>query len=119
MKYDYTGKTVYIGIDVHIKSYTICCFCEGIKVKSWSMKADGRQLIEQLRRYFTGAKLESAYEAGFSGNVLHRQLLRSGIKNIVVNPGSIEVASRDRVKTDKRDAKKLSQQLSNHQLACI
>ena len=37
----------------------------------------------------------------------------------MVNPGSIEVASRDRTKTDKRDANKLAQQLSNGQLRCI
>jgi transposase len=37
---------------------------------------------------------------GFS---LHRYLIENGINNIVVHPASIEVSSRDRVKTDKRD----------------
>jgi transposase len=43
---------------------------------------------------------------------LHRYLIAHGINNIVVHPGSIEVASRDRVKTDKRDAFKIANQLS-------
>lgn len=115
----YTAKPVFVGIDVHKKSYTVHCICEGVTVKHWTMKANGHQLVTQLKRYFAGAWLTSAYEAGFSGYVLHRVLEQAGIRNLVVNPGSIEVASRDRVKTDRRDAKKIAQQLSNGQLASI
>src|SRR5439155_27306262 len=62
---------------------------------------------------FSGAvKINTAYEAGFSGFHLHRHLISHGINNIVVHPGSIEVASRDRVKTDKRDALKIATQLA-------
>ncbi len=52
--------------------------------------------------------IETAYEAGFSGFVLHRILEKAGINNIVVNPGSIEVAVHNRVKTDKTDAVKIA-----------
>jgi transposase len=119
MKQDYINKTVYIGIDVHKKTYTIYCLCDKEKVKSWSMGANPQGLIEQLKGYFSGAKICSVYEAGFSGFALHRDLIAAGIANIVVNPGSVETASRDRVKTDKRDAKKLSEQLSDNRLASI
>lgn len=119
MKQDYTNKTVYIGIDVHKKSYSIYCICDRQKVKSWTMFADPQQLIAQLKCYFAGAKLCSVYEAGFSGFALHRELVAAGIENIVVNPGSVETASRDKVKTDKRDAKKLAEQLSDGRLKSI
>lgn len=119
MKMNYTGKKVYVGIDVHKNSYSVFCISEGIKVKSWRMVANSEQLVEQLTNYFAGGKIYTAYEAGFSGNVLHRKLKASGFESIVVNPGSIEVASRDRVKTDTRDAKKLAEQLSNGQLKSI
>ncbi len=119
MRTDYTGKDVFVGIDVHKKSYTVYCVCDREKVKSWSMKASPALLITQLQRYFSGARLHTVYEAGFSGNVLHRALKESGIDSIVVNPGSIETASRDKVKTDKRDAKKLAEQLSDGRLKCI
>ena len=66
-----------------------------------------------LRKYFPGAQIKTAYEAGFSGFVLHRYLTQNGVENIVVNAASIEVASRDRVKTDKRDAVKIAKQLSS------
>lgn len=119
MKRDYTNKLVYVGIDVHKKTYTIYCICEGEKVKSWTMLANSQQLIEQLKSYFSGSKICSVYEAGFSGFALHRELLESGLDSIVVNPGSVETASRDRVKTDKRDAKKLAEQLSDGRLCSI
>ncbi|HEL8421884.1 TPA: IS110 family transposase [Legionella pneumophila] len=119
MNRDYTNKTVYVGIDVHKKSYTVYCNCDGEKVKSWSMAAHTKKLIEQLKAYFSGARLCSVYEAGFSGFALHRELVFAGIDNMVVNPGSIETASRDRVKTDKRDAKKLAEQLSDRRLKSI
>jgi transposase len=119
MKHDYTGKDIYIGIDVHKKSYSVYCISEREKVKSWSMLANPEDLIAQLQRYFPNARLHTVYEAGFSGYALHRKLKASGINSIVVNPGSIEVGSRDRVKTDKRDAKKLAEQLSDRRITSI
>lgn len=119
MHTDYMGKDVFVGIDVHKKSYSIYCICDRERVKSWTMEANVGQLIEQLLRYFEGARIHTAYEAGFSGYALHRTLKEKGISNIVVNPGSIETASRDKVKTDKRDAKKIAEQLSDGRLKCI
>lgn len=119
MTRDYINKTVYVGIDVHKKTYSVYCISEGEKVKSWRMEANTQKLIEQLKSYFSGAKIYSVYEAGFSGFALHRELIASGIENRVVNAGSVETASRDRVKTDKRDAKKLAEQLSSGRLKSI
>jgi transposase len=117
--YDYTGKKVFVGIDVHKKTYAVVCNCDGRLVKKWTQEADPNQLSEQLKKYFTGAIIKSAYEAGFAGFVLHRVLESFGIENIVVNPASIEIASRDKVKTDKRDALKIAEQLSTNRLKCI
>jgi transposase len=61
----------------------------------------------------------SAYEAGFSGFVLHRVLAAAGITNLVVNPASVAVAANDRVKTDRRDAKKLAVDLADGRLRGI
>ena len=76
-------------------------------------------LVEQLLKYFDGATIYSAYEAGFSGFVLHRELEAHGIQNIVVNAAGIEVAVNNRVKTDKRDALKLSSLLEAKRLIGI
>jgi transposase len=119
MNKDYSGKTIFIGIDVHKKTYSVYCVLESQKLKSWTMNASPEALVEQLLHYFPNAKICTAYEAGFSGFVLHRKLEAAGIISIVVNPGSIETASRERVKTDTVDAKKLSEQLSFGRLKCI
>ncbi|RDI36317.1 IS110 family RNA-guided transposase [Aquicella lusitana] len=111
-QYDYTGKEVYVGIDVHKKTYSCVIICEGEVVKRDTMPAKAEILVSYLKNTFSGAVIKTAYEAGFSGFHLHRYLVSHGINNIVVHPGSIEVASRDRVKTDKRDALKIALQLS-------
>lgn len=118
-KVSYVGKKVYVGIDVHKKNYKVYCICEGLRVKNWSSVADAERLAEQLSRYFAGAQIQSGYEAGFSGFVLHRVLERKGITNYVINASSIQVSSRDRVKTDKRDAQKIAEHLSKGMVTSI
>jgi transposase len=120
MKYDYTGKNIYVGMDVHKKTYSCVSICEGLIVKRDTMPAKPEILLSYLSNSFTGAdKIFTAYEAGFSGFHLHRYLVSQGINNIVVHPGSIEVAARDRVKTDKRDALKIATQLAAGRLRGI
>jgi transposase len=104
----YTGKEVFIGIDVHKKSYSVVARCDKEVVKKWTTAASPKELSQQLQKYFSGALVYSVYEAGFSGFALHRELVKHGINNIVVHAASIEVAVNDRVKTDKRDAQKMA-----------
>ncbi len=108
LKNSYVGKKVFVGIDVHKRTYSVVTVVEGVVVKKWRTVANPEKLAQQLTRYFPGASIETAYESGFSGFVLHRVLEKAGIHNIVVNPGSIEVAVHNRVKTDKRDALKIA-----------
>lgn len=116
---DYTGKIISMGIDVHKKTYCCVSICDGEVVKRDTMPANAEGLFNYMNKFFLGAKIKSAYEAGFSGFHLHRYLLQNGVNNIVVHPASIEVSSRDRVKTDKRDALKIATQLSAHRLCGI
>ncbi len=109
---DYNGKTVYVGIDVHKKTYSCVSICNNEVVKRDSMPGKPEVILNYLNNAFKGAKIESVYEAGFSGFHLHRFLVSNGIENRVVNAASIEISSRDRVKTDKRDALKMGVQLS-------
>jgi transposase len=109
---DYSGEIVHVGIDVHKKTFAVCCLCEDEVVKKATLPADPIKLVEFLGMYLAGAKINSAYEAGFSGFALHRVLMGHGINNIVVNAASIEVAAKDKVKTDKRDCKKIATQLA-------
>ena len=100
----YIGETVCVGIDVHKNSYSVASIHNGVVVKKDRIIASPVELVCYLKNNFSGAKINTAYEAGFSGFHLHRCLKHHGINNIVVHPAAIEIAARERVKTDRRDA---------------
>lgn len=108
---DYTGLTVFIGIDVHKRTYSLTAVHEGSIVKRATLTANHEELISFIFKFFKGAKIITAYEAGFCGFSLHRSLIKHGIENHIINPSSIEVKARERTKTDKRDSEKLATQL--------
>ena len=115
----YKGERVSIGIDVHKNHYTVCCMVKSRVVQKVTMPPEPAKLLEFINSRFEGAEVQTAYEAGFSGFGLHRVLESGGIANLVVNAGSIEVASRDRVKTDRRDSLKLASLLECGRLRSI
>lgn len=118
-KVSYRSARVSIGIDVHKRHYTVTCVAEGEVVKKATMPAEPEVFVKFVEKYFEGAEVRTAYEAGFSGFRLHRALEGAGIKNIVVHAASIEVAARDRVKTDRRDSLKIAEQLESGRLRGI
>ena len=115
----YKGKKVFVGIDVHKRTYSVVVSVDNIVVKKWQTAAAPEVLAEQLNTLYPESDIYSAYEAGFSGFVLHRTLEHSGIHNLVVNPASIEVSAHNRVKTDKRDAQKIALLLEAGRLKSI
>lgn len=115
----YVGQHVYVGVDVHKDTYTVTCIHNKRIVKTATVQADPAGLADSLPHWFQGATLSSVYEAGFSAFVLHRALIKAGITNIVVNPASIAVAANDKVKTDRRDSKKLAIDLADGRLRGI
>lgn len=116
---DYSNQTIFIGIDVHKSTYSVTAICEQNVIKKDRLPACPKSLIAYFEKFFPNGNLNSAYEAGFSGFALHRELIQAGINNIVVHPASIEIASRDRVKTDKRDSLKIAIQLAAGRLRGI
>lgn len=116
---NYTSKKVFLGIDVHKRTYAVTAVCDGQVAKRDSLPADPTRLLAYCQKYFAGAQIESAYETGFCGFHLHRLLENHGIKNKIVHAAGIEVAVGDRVKTDKRDSLKLATHLSMGRLRGI
>jgi transposase len=112
-------KQIYLGMDVHKKTYSVTAISEGFIIKRACMPADPFVLLNFIRNHFPHDSVKSVYEAGFSGLGLHRFLLENGIDNTVVHAASIEIAANARSKTDKRDSKKMAEQLSAGRLKCI
>lgn len=118
-KVSYFGEKIFVGIDVHRKFFVVCVVLGGEVVKRCRVPGNGFSLVEFLRKNFEGTDISSCYESGFSGFWLHRYLEEHGIKNIVVHAASIEVEAGNRVKTDKRDSKKMAEQLYGGRLRGI
>jgi len=106
-------KGVYIGLDVH-KEVIVIGVADSEKVFVYGQcSSDIRRFMKILRELLkkhglTKGQARICYEAGPSGFALARHLLRMGYGVEVVAPSLIPTKSGDRVKTDKRDAKKLA-----------
>ncbi len=109
------GKEVFVGIDVHKESWQVTVRTEGEEVFHGRIASDYRVLRRMLNR-FAGSKMKVAYEAGPCGFGLHDQLNADGIEGIVVPPSLIPIESGNKVKTDKRDSRKLARLLESNML---
>lgn len=110
-----SGKKVYVGIDVHKESWHVTVRSEGEEVFSGRIPASYHSLIKLLERY-ENCQLKVAYEAGPCGFSLYDKLIEDGIATIVVPPSLIPIESGNRVKTDKRDSRKLARLLESDML---
>jgi transposase len=109
------GITTYVGLDVHKASISVALLSElvGSKPVQWELRNEPlevRKLVRKLKRE-GGEGVLCAYEAGPCGYGLQRQLQRQGVGCQVVAPSLIPRKSGDRIKTDRRDARKLAELL--------
>ena len=109
------GKEVFVGIDVHKESWQVTVRTEGEEFFHGRIASDYRILRRVLNR-FAGGKIKVAYEAGPCGFGLQDQLREDGVEGIVVPPSLIPLESGNKVKTDKRDSRKLAKLLESNML---
>jgi len=119
-KISFKGQNIYVGIDVHLKSWKATIMLEHSLYKTFSMNPSSTELVQYLSKHFPEGKYYSAYEAGFCGYSVHRQLIGLGIENIIVNPADIPTTDKERKqKEDKRDSRKIAKSLRNGDLQGI
>ena len=117
---NFKDQRVYIGIDVHLKSWKVTIMVNGLEHRTFSQDPSAEVLANYLRKNFPGADYYSAYEAGFCGFSVHRELECLGICNVVVNPADIPTTDKEkRQKEDKRDSRKIAKSLKNGELIGI
>ncbi len=117
---NFKGQKVYAGIDVHLKNWIVTVMVEDRVHKTFSQDPSAEILANYLKRSFPDADYLSAYEAGFCGFSVHRELERHGILNKVVNPADIPTTDKDkRQKEDKRDSRKIAKSLKSGDLEGI
>ena len=103
--------TTHVGLDVHKKDIVVSLLRPGReRTEDWTVPHTVRsvdRLIRKLQRE-AGEVLECAYEAGPCGYALQRRFQAQGVVCRVVAPSLIPLRPGDRIKTDRRDARKLA-----------
>ena len=105
-------KEVFIGVDVHKVSWHVTARAGGEEVFNGGIPGQYHPLRKLLDR-FEACQIKVAYEAGPCGFWLHDKLVEDGIEVTVVPPSLIPVESGNKVKTDKRDSRKLARLLQS------
>ena len=121
---NYTQTTaipkLFIGMDVHKKSWTVHFKTDLFDNKTVTMPADASALISYVEKNFMGHEVSCCYEAGCCGYWIARALLEKGWEVKVVNPADVpRINKQDWQKTDKLDSRNLCKHLSDDNLKGI
>ena len=110
---------MFIGIDTSKKSYSITHMDQNQNKHSLKSPADPQAVYNYFQKRFPDKRLLYVYEAGCTGYGLHDYLTSHSQNCIIVHPASVKQAPRDRVKNDRIDSQKLSEQALGGQLRGI
>lgn len=116
----FDGQKLYVGIDVHKKSWKVTVLSDQYEHKTMSQNPDAKLLAGYLHRHFPGATYQAVYEAGFSGFINCRELNDLGVNCIVIHPADVPTSQKERLlKTDKADSRKLAKSLRSDEFKAI
>jgi transposase len=117
---DFSGQNIYVGLDVHDKSWKVNIYSDEFELKSFSQEPDVDQLANFLQNNYKRANYELAYEAGFCGFWIQRAFCAKGINCSVIHAADVPTSDKERLrKTDKVDSKKIAKGLKNGNLNII
>ena len=108
---------IYVGMDVHKDSYSLCCFnpSKNQYFGEVTIPADYKRIVKYLHKLneqnANSLEYRLCYEAGCLGYVLRQKLEDEGFNCVIVAPTTLLKDNR-RVKTDRRDARSLAQNLA-------
>ena len=111
---------LYIGIDVHKKSWSVNLRTDLFDHKTFSMKPDAAQLIRYVDQHFSDYSVKCCYEASCCGYAAYREMNKVGWDVLVVNSPDVPVINkRQQNKSDVVDCRHLCKQLEAGQLRGI
>jgi transposase len=108
------GKEVFVGLEDSKTTWKIAVRSEKMLIHQASMEAKYPVLKKYLENKFPECTIHLIYEAGFKGFNLYDQLTEDHIDCVVIPPHLVTEPKVNRVKTDKRDARRLALVLENH-----
>lgn len=114
-------STVYVGMDVHKETFSLCCYTNEMEKAEYPQRVEGHyskvlNYLEAMKfHYGDDARFICGYEAGCLGFTLYHQLTAHGVKCVILAPTTMAVSSNHkRLKTDKRDAEIIARCLAHH-----
>jgi transposase len=100
---------VHLGLDVHKDTISVGILRPGFERPDVEKIAHDEESVRRLlARFPDPRRLRACYEAGPTGYGLHRLLVSVGVRCDVIAPSLIPKAPGDKVKTDKRDCRRLA-----------
>ncbi|MGD0236411.1 MAG: IS110 family transposase [Syntrophorhabdales bacterium] len=108
------GKEIFVGLEDSKRTWKLAVRSEKMVIHQVSMEAKYPVLIGYFRNKFPDCAIHVMYEASFKGFNLYDQLTEDGIDCVVIPPHVVTEPKVNRVKTDKRDARRLAMVLENH-----
>jgi transposase len=119
-------RELYLGLDVHKDSIAVAIAVGGRngELRDYGAISNDLHALEKLLgrlRQVHGREvvLHACYEAGPCGFGIARRLRQLGVECMVVAPSMTPTRSGDRIKTDRRDARKLARLLRAGELTAI
>lgn len=110
---------VFAGLDVDKKSISATFSDHQGLIKSMRMPYSAKYLINHVRKNYGDKKVAFVYEAGPTGYGLHDDLVAEEFRCLIASPSMIPQAPGQRVKTNRIDSRKLSENLRGGQLQSI
>jgi transposase len=100
---------IHLGLDVHRDTISVGILVPGEEIPAVDKIPHDEPSVRRLvGRFADPRRLRACYEAGPTGFELARLLHRMGVSCQVIAPSLIPKAPGDRVKTDKRDCRRLA-----------
>lgn len=110
---------IFIGVDVDKKSFSFTVKDHNTMNRSKKIPSDPEQLYNYIQKNFKDKRVICAYEAGPTGFHLHDYLEEKELRCIVTPPISIPKAPNERVKTNRIDSNKITQELMSGRLKSL
>ena len=108
----FKGQRIFIGIDVHKKSWDVAITPEIGIIKRHSQKASAKELFDFLKKHYPDGDYLAVYESGFSGFSTYYALKEVGVNCIVIHAADVPTTQYEEVmKTDRLDSIKLVKSL--------
>jgi len=104
----------HVGLDAHQETIVVAALLPGTQAPVEDRLANAPETVARWVRRLrsrSAGEVVCAYEAGPLGYGLMRQLEALGVSCVVVAPALIPIKPGDRIKTDRRDARKLAELL--------